>query len=64
MPKFGGSKGHEIWKNLEELENMFIKQLKQIKDLDYDILDVKITWWHDDYGQKFKENMKNLEIMY
>lgn len=23
-----------------------------------------MTKWHDDYGQRFKENMKNLEIMY
>lgn len=64
MPQFGGSKGPEIKKNLEELESMFAKHLKDIQNLDYDILDVKITKWHDDYGQRFKENMKNLEIMY
>ena len=38
--------------------------MKNIKDLDYDILDVKNTRWHDDYGQNFKEQIKNLEIMY
>jgi len=27
-------------------------------------LDVKITKWHDDYGQFFKEQCKSLEIMY
>jgi len=32
--------------------------------LDYDILDVKRTNWHDDYGQTFKDQIKNLEIMY
>lgn len=64
MPQFGGSKGYEIKKNLEELESMFAKHLKDIQNLDYDILDVKMTKWHDDYGQRFKENMKNLEIMY
>lgn len=42
MPKFGGNKGPEI-KNLLELENMFAKYLKDIQNLDYDILDVKIT---------------------
>lgn len=64
MPSFGGSKGPEIKKNLLELEELFAKNLLEIKKLDYDILDVKITRWHDDYGQKFKESMKNLEIMY
>ena len=64
LPQFGGSKGPEIKKNLEELQEMFQKYLKDIKNLDYDILDVKKTKWHDDYGQKFKENQKSLEIMY
>jgi len=32
--------------------------------LKYDILDVKITRWHDDYGQYFKEQVKSLEIMW
>lgn len=64
LPKFGGSKGPEIKKNLDELEAMFQKYLEDIKDLDYDILDVKKTKWHDDYGQKFKENQKSLEIIY
>lgn len=35
-----------------------------IKELEYDILDVKITRWHDDYGQMFKDQVKLLEIMY
>ena len=43
---------------------MFEKHLQNIKNLDYDILDVKITKWHDDYGQIFKENIKNIEIIY
>jgi len=43
---------------------MFQKYLEDIKYLDYDILDVKKTKWHDDYGQKFKENQKSLEIIY
>lgn len=64
LPKFGGSKGPEIKKNLDELQGMFQRYLEDIKDLDYDILDVKKTKWHDDYGQKFKENQKSLEIIY
>lgn len=64
MPVFGGTKGPEITQNLIDLERMFEKQLMNIKKLDYDILDVKITKWHDDYGQVFKEQIKNLEIIY
>lgn len=64
MPIFGGSKGLEITGNLKELENMFKKYLTNIKNLNYDILDVKKTKWHDDYGQIFKEHTKNLEIIY
>jgi hypothetical protein len=43
---------------------MFEKYLDNIKRLDYDILDVKNTKWHDDYGQVFKEQIKSLEIIY
>jgi dynein heavy chain len=64
MPVFGGTKGPEYTENLRELERTFAKHLQKIKDLDYDILDVKITKWHDDYGQYFKEQCKSLEIMY
>ena len=64
MPVFGGTKGPEITENLKYLERMFEKHLQNIKKLEYDILDVKITKWHDDYGQVFKEQLKNLEIIY
>ena len=64
MPVFGGTKGPEYTENLRELERTFAKHLQNIKNLDYDILDVKITKWHDDYGQYFKEQCKSLEIMY
>jgi dynein heavy chain len=64
MPKFGGTKGKE-WKGaLEDLKDMFEKHLKMIQKLSYDILDVKITQWHEDYGQTFKEEVKQIEIIY
>jgi dynein heavy chain len=47
-----------------ELKRNFVKNLQNIKNLNYDILDVKITKWHDDYGQYFKDQCKSLEIMY
>lgn len=64
MPVFGGTKGKEWTLSLEDLKKMFDKHLEGIKKLDYDILDVKITRWHDDYGQMFKDHVKNIEIIY
>ena len=58
MPVFGGTKGKEWTVSLEDLKKSFDKHLDQIKNLEYDILDVKITKWHDDYGQVFKERVK------
>lgn len=64
MPVFGGSKGKEWTLSLQDLKKMFDKHLEGIKKLDYDILDVKITRWHDDYGTMFKDHVKNIEIIY
>jgi dynein heavy chain len=64
MPVFGGRRGPEITQNLLELEEKFKISLQAIRNLDYKILDVKITKWHDDYGQVFKDQIKNIEIMY
>lgn len=47
-----------------ELQTIFEKNLGKIRELDYEILDVKRTNWHDDFGQTFKDQIKNLEIMY
>ena len=58
MPVFGGSKGKEWKLSLEDLKNMFDKQLEGIKKLEYDILDVKITCWHDDYGQNLTSRVR------
>ena len=55
MPVFGGVQGPQYTENLLELQRQFVKHLQNIKNLNYDILDVKITKWHDDYGQFFKE---------
>ena len=58
MPIFGGTKGKEWTVSLLDLQKMFSKHLDGVKKLDYDILDVKITHWHEDYGQIFKEEVK------
>ena len=64
MPIFGGTKGKEWTVSLLDLQKMFEKYLEGIKNLKYDILDVKITHWHEDYGQIFKEEVKQIEIIY
>lgn len=64
MPVFGGTKGKEWTANLRDLQEKFEEHLEKIKLLEYDILDVKITKWHEDYGQGFKEQVKNIENIY
>lgn len=64
MPVFGGTKGKEWTVSLLDLQKMFEKHLKTIENLSYDILDVKVTLWHEDYGQKFKDEVKLIEIIY
>ncbi len=64
MPIFGGTRGSEWTTSLNELKNEFERYLTKIKQLEYDILDVKITKWHDDYGQVFKEQVKSIENIY
>eukprot|EP00392_Amoebophrya_sp_AT5.2_P008786 g8814.t1 len=63
LPKFGGAKAGEIIRSLFEIETSFLKQVKRIADVDYNILDVKATKWHDDFTH-FKNQMKDLEVMY
>lgn len=64
MPIFGGTRGSEWTTSLNELKMEFTRYLQRIKDLNYDILDFKITKWHDDYGQTFKEQVKSIENIY
>lgn len=63
MPKFGGTRGHEIEKALLEIQAQFEAHVDRLRYLDYDILDVKTSSWHDDYSV-FKNAVKDLEAMY
>jgi dynein heavy chain len=62
MPAYGGSKGPDISKNIQEVVNAFEKLIHQLQNLNYDILDVKVTRWHEDYNV-FKRSVKDLEVM-
>jgi len=63
LPKFSGAKAGEIMRSLFEIETNFLKQVAKLRAVDYDILDVKSTKWHDDFST-FKIIGKDLEVLY
>jgi dynein heavy chain len=63
LPEFGGARGPEITKALLGIQASFEDQIDILKSLDYDILDVKTSRWHEDYNA-FKNVVKDLEVMY
>ncbi|OQR83321.1 dynein heavy chain [Achlya hypogyna] len=62
LPCFGGNRGLEIVKSLMGIETQFEGHVDRLRRLDYDILDVKITFWHADFNV-FKNGVKDLEAM-
>ncbi|KAK3256380.1 hypothetical protein CYMTET_34484, partial [Cymbomonas tetramitiformis] len=62
LPVFGGTRGPEIYKSLLDIQSSFQKLVAQLRSLNYSILDVKATRWHDDYNS-FKSGVKDLEVM-
>lgn len=62
VPIFGGSKGPEIAKGLEDVEHGFDKLVSNLWNIRKYILDVKATQWHDNYTI-FKKGVKDLEVM-
>ena len=55
LPQFGGTKASEIISSLHTIENSFQQQIDHLRGLDYDVLDVRVARWHDDYHD-FKGN--------
>eukprot|EP01083_Nonionella_stella_P177342 623003_1 len=62
LNSFGGAKGNLIIKSLFEIEDGFLKHIEKLKNLNYNILDVNTTKWHEDYTY-FKNGIKDLEVM-
>ena len=62
LPVFGGLQGPEIQKSILTNEDRFTKLLRRLQCVNYDILDVRSTHWHEDYSQ-FKSGVKDLEVM-
>jgi len=63
IPHFTGTKAQEIIDGIIGIQESFEHHLERLKKLEYDVLDVKISKWHDDYNH-FKSDVKDLEVMF
>lgn len=63
IPHFGGTKAQEIVDGITGIQESFEHHVERLRKLDYDILDVKVSHWHDDYSH-FKNDVKDLEVMF
>uniref|UniRef100_A0A7S1KLH4 Dynein-1, subspecies f n=1 Tax=Percolomonas cosmopolitus TaxID=63605 RepID=A0A7S1KLH4_9EUKA len=63
LPAFAGTKGPEITKSLLDIRHQFEKLVQELRNVNYPILDLsKSTRWHDDHG-KFKNGIRDLELI-
>jgi len=63
IPKFGGTKANEIISAIQGIERSFEQHVDRLRHLDYAVLDVRVSKWHDDY-HAFKNAVKDLEVMF
>ena len=63
LPFFSGTKSVEIVEGIKGIQLSFEKLNKTLRSLDYSILDIRHSKWHDDYNS-FKSSVKDLEVMY
>ncbi len=63
LPKLGSTKGPGAIKALLGLQLSFEAQINNVRGLKYDIFDVTIHTWHEDYNL-LKGCLKNFEVMY
>lgn len=62
MPTFSGNKGPEIESQLSDIQRAFKSKMAVLRNLEYDILDVKATKWVDDFCA-LKADIDNLSMM-
>jgi dynein heavy chain len=60
LPLFGGTRGEETKQIILDIQATFRSRVAALAGRTYDILDVKITRWHDDFNV-FKAAVKDLE---
>jgi len=63
LPQFGGTKAQEIVDYIIDIQTSFESQIERLRKLGYDVLDVRVSRWHDDY-HVFKNSVKDLEVMF
>lgn len=63
MPNFGGTKGQETVEGFLGIQTSFNTHLDKLRKLNYDVLDVRVSSWFDDY-HIFKDAVKDLEVLY
>jgi dynein heavy chain len=63
LPVFGGLRGLEVTKGLEDLETLFLRHVTSLWEIRSIILDVKAVQWHDSCGQ-FKKAIRDLEMRF
>jgi dynein heavy chain len=59
---FGGTRGSQVSKSCNDIQNQFAKLLSNMTTVTYDILDVKISKFHSDYNS-LKSGVRDLEVM-
>lgn len=52
----------QVTKALLGIQDSFEAQIDKLRNLDYTVLDVKTSRWHDDYNS-FKDVVKDLEVL-
>jgi dynein heavy chain len=62
FPVFGGTRGPEVTKALIGIEDAFAQHISRLRGLNYEILDVNVGKWHNDYNH-FKKGVKDLEVL-
>ena len=63
LPIFGGTKGFEIYKQLNDIEEKFDDQMKRLFTDDNKVEDIKINKWQEEY-RIFSKHIEDLEDMY
>lgn len=56
------SNSSQIAKALLGIQESFEAQIEKLRNLEYTVLDVKTSRWHEDYSS-FKDVVKNLEVI-
>lgn len=60
LPVFGGTRGESIKQSIGDIRAAFLDKVHALATRPYNILDVKVTRWHDDFNA-FKAAVTDLE---